>query len=49
MLDNSDFQITCHSANPIFLNGAQKLRKGESAVVQIGDKIGICSYELVIQ
>jgi hypothetical protein len=48
-LDSGDFKITCHSANPIILNGEHKLRSGESAEVKPVDKIGICSYELVIQ
>ena len=47
-LDSGDFKITCHSANPIILNGEQKIRKGESTELKAGDKIGICSYELVI-
>ncbi len=47
-LDNGDFKLTCHSANPIKLKGEQRLRKGESAELKAGDKIGICSYELVI-
>jgi hypothetical protein len=48
-LDNGDFKITCHSPNPIILNAEQRLRNDESAEVKAGDKIGICSYELVIQ
>ncbi len=48
-LNDREFQITCHSANPIRLHGAQTLRRGESAMVQVGDKLGIGSYELVIQ
>lgn len=48
-LDSGAFNLTCHSANPIILNDERRLRNGESAVVKPGDKIGLCSYELVIQ
>jgi hypothetical protein len=48
-LDDSKFKITCHGANPILLNGGQRIIKGESMVVTPGDNICICSYVLVIQ
>jgi hypothetical protein len=34
--------------NPIKLPGGRELHKGESAELQPGDRISICSFELVI-
>ncbi|HYL98858.1 MAG TPA: FHA domain-containing protein [Blastocatellia bacterium] len=40
------FEVTCHGANPLVLNGQREIATGESAGIKAGDKIGICSYEL---
>jgi hypothetical protein len=42
------FTITCHSPNPITLPDGRELYKDESAELRPGDKISICSFELVI-
>ncbi|MEK6299402.1 MAG: FhaA domain-containing protein [Acidobacteriota bacterium] len=43
-----EFTITCKGANPIVLDGAREVAASESASVKPGDKIVICSFELVI-
>jgi hypothetical protein len=44
-----EFQVTCSGANPIVINGGHEINNGESATIKSGDKITICSYELVIR
>ena len=44
-----DFTITCHGANPILLEPGREVAANQTADVKPGDKIIICSYELVIQ
>lgn len=44
-----EFQVTCSGANPIIVNGGREINNGESAAIKSGDKITICSYELVIR
>jgi FHA domain-containing protein len=46
---NGEFKITCKGANPISLEGGREITAGESATVRSGEKILLCSYELVIQ
>ena len=43
------FTITCHGANPILLEPGREVTANQTADVKPGDKIVICSYELVIQ
>ena len=43
------FVITCTGANPIELGGGRELNKDESAELQRGDRVVICSYEMIIQ
>ena len=47
---NSDggFTLACKGANSITVNGDKEILTGENAPVKPGDKISICSYELVI-
>lgn len=47
---NSDgeYMITCKGANPIVLDGGREVAANESGSVKPGDKIVICSFELVI-
>jgi hypothetical protein len=47
--NQNQFSITCHGANPILINQAREITTGESADIKAGDKITICSYELVIE
>ena len=47
--NGDDYTLTCKGANPIGINGEREVAVGESASVKPGDKINICSYELVIQ
>ena len=44
---DGEFRITCHGANPILI-GNREVAANESAEVKPGDKISICSYEIVI-
>ncbi len=44
-----EFTITCHGANPILLDPGREVAANQTADVKPGDKIIICSYELVIQ
>jgi hypothetical protein len=46
---DADYTITCKGANSIMLNDEKEILSNESAPVKPGDKISICSYELVIQ
>jgi len=43
------YTLTCHGANPITLGEGREVPASESAEVRPGEKIGICSYELVIE
>lgn len=45
---DGQFTIACKGANPIVLNGGREVAANESAEVKPGDKIVICSFELVI-
>ena len=45
---DGEFTITCKGANPITLDGGREVAANESAGVKPGDKIAICSFELVI-
>jgi hypothetical protein len=47
--EDGRFKITCHGANPITLDDNREIPANESADVKAGDKITICSYELIIQ
>jgi pSer/pThr/pTyr-binding forkhead associated (FHA) protein len=47
--NGDDYTITCKGANPIMLNDDREISATESAGVKPGDKITICSYELMIQ
>ena len=40
--------ITCKGANPILLDGGREVAANESGSVKPGDKIVICSFELII-
>jgi hypothetical protein len=42
------FTITCKGANPIVLDGGREVAANQSAPVKPGDKIVICSFELVV-
>jgi FHA domain-containing protein len=44
-----EFTITCKGANPITINDDKEISAGESAPVKPGDKLTLCSYELMIQ
>ncbi|HKG23609.1 MAG TPA: FhaA domain-containing protein [Blastocatellia bacterium] len=44
-----EFTILCQGANPILLEGNREIPANESATVRPGDKIIICSYELILQ
>ena len=46
---SGEFSITCHGANPILLDPGREVAANQTADVKPGDKIIICSYELVIQ
>jgi hypothetical protein len=43
------FTVTCLGANSIMLDDNREIPTSESAEVKSGDKIVICSYELIIQ
>jgi len=45
---DGEFTIRCKGANPIVLDGVREVAASESANVKPGDKIVICSFELVI-
>jgi len=44
-----EFTITCKGANPITINDDREISAGESASVKPGDKLTLCTYELMIQ
>src|SRR5262249_59743415 len=46
---NGEFRITCKGANPISLEGGREIIAAQTATVNAGEKIMLCSYELVIQ
>jgi FhaA, N-terminal domain/FHA domain len=46
---DGEYTVTCKGANSIMINDEKEVFTGESAGVKPGDKISICSYELVIQ
>ena len=46
---DGEYTVACKGANPIALGDGREILNGESATVKPGDKISICSYELVIQ
>jgi hypothetical protein len=43
------FRIECHGANPVLIEASREVPAGESAEVRPGEKIAVCSYELVIE
>jgi hypothetical protein len=43
------FSVTCHGANPIVVDGAREIAVKETGDVKPGERIAICSYELVLQ
>jgi len=43
------FVITCTGTNPIELSGGRELNKDQSAELQRGDRVVLCSYEMIIQ
>ncbi|MFY9607219.1 MAG: FhaA domain-containing protein [Blastocatellia bacterium] len=45
---DGEYVITCKGANPIVLDGGREIAANESGSVKPGDKIVICSFELVI-
>jgi FHA domain-containing protein len=47
--NDGSYSLTCKGANSIMVNDEKEILTGESATVKPGDKISICSYELVIQ
>jgi len=47
--NGDDYTLTCKGANPIGINDERDVAVGESTSVKPGDKINVCSYELVIQ
>ncbi len=46
---DGQYTVTCKGANSIMINDEKEVLTNDSAKVQPGDKIAICSYELVIQ
>jgi hypothetical protein len=46
--NDSSFTVTCHGANPILVGEGREIPANESAEVGAGEKIVICSYELMI-
>jgi hypothetical protein len=47
--NGADYTLVCKGANPVLINNQREVSAGESATLKPGDKITICSYELVIQ
>ena len=43
-----EYTVTCKGANPIGINDGREIAAGESASVKSGDRIAVCSYELII-
>jgi hypothetical protein len=46
---DGNYSLTCHGANPVTLEDGREVAANESAEVRPGEKIGICSYVLVIK
>jgi hypothetical protein len=46
---DGQFTVTCKGANSILVGDGHEVNNGESAAVNPGDRITICSYALVIQ
>lgn len=44
-----EYTLTCKGANPVVLNSEREVASGESVAVKPGDKITLCSYELIVQ
>ena len=47
--NGDQYTLTCKGANPIAINDEREVAAGESTEVKPGDRITLCSYELVIQ
>jgi hypothetical protein len=47
--NGDQYTLTCKGANPIAINDEREVAAGESAAVKPGDKMTVCSYELMIQ
>ena len=47
--NGDQYTLTCKGANPIAINDEREVAAGESATVKPGDKMTVCSYELMIQ
>lgn len=43
---NGSFEVTCHGANSLMINGESEVATGQTAELKSGDRIAICSYEL---
>jgi hypothetical protein len=46
---DGSFTLTCHGANPVVLEGGREVSAGETIEIRSGDKLTLCSFELVIQ
>ncbi|MFY9554003.1 MAG: FhaA domain-containing protein [Blastocatellia bacterium] len=44
-----EYTVTCKGANPIVVNDEREIPAGESAAIKPGDKITVCSYDLMLQ
>ncbi len=47
--NGDQYTLTCKGANPIAINDEREVAAGESATLKPGDKMTVCSYELMIQ
>ncbi len=47
--NGDQYTLTCRGANPIAINDEREVAAGDSAIVKPGDKMTVCSYELMIQ
>jgi hypothetical protein len=47
--NGDQFTLTCKGANSIAINDEREVSAGESTTVKPGDKMTVCSYELVLQ
>jgi hypothetical protein len=47
--NDGQYTLTCKGANSIFINDEKEILNGEHAPLKPGDRVGVCSYELVIQ
>ncbi|MGH9824429.1 MAG: FHA domain-containing protein, partial [Blastocatellia bacterium] len=43
------FELTCHGANSLVVNGEREIATGETGEIKPGDKIAISSYELQLR